>query len=218
MITSFVFATLLSRPLVAETFEAAGDVWVYSHASDPGSDSALRIFGNGGNAVAKTSGDLESFSYGYLKFDLTSIPSNPKIVSAELVLTPVGKPAIDPNSKNWPLEARPLVGSFEEKTWTFDLAQDITPSKDQVFGSGVIKTTSVDEQYEIRINLLGEKSTFKDLVSRGSESKLPIFMALTSKYDASELGMKGMYKVHSKDNKDQAVRPRIEIKLSGAAQ
>lgn len=211
MVSTLLFAALLSRPVLVETIEASEDVWVYSHASDPGGDSALRIFGNGGNAVAASAGDLESFSYGYLKFDVSAVAKDKKLSSAELVLTPSGKPAVDPSAKDWPLEVRPLVGTFSEKTWGFEMAGEVKPSAKSLYGSGVIKTTSADDTFEIRINLLGEKSAFAGDFAKLTDS---LFVGLTSKYDASEQGMKGMYKVHSKDNKDRLVRPRLEIKFA----
>lgn len=211
MVSTLLFAALLSRPLLTETIEASEDVWVYSHASDPGGDSAMRIFGNGGRAVAASAGDLESFSYGYLKFDLTSLPKGKKLESAELVVTPFGKPAMDPASKDWPLEARPLKGKFEEKTWFFEMAGDVNPIADSIYGSGVIKTTTTDDVFEIRMNLLGEKSKF---AVDFAKSPSTLYVALTSKYDASEQGMKGMYKVYSRDNKDRTVRPRLELKFA----
>ncbi len=211
MVSTLLFAALLNRPVLAETIEASEDVWVYSHASDPGGDSALRIFGNGGRAVAASAGDLESFSYGYLKFDVSSLPKDKKIASAEMILTPSGKPAVDPAAKDWPLEVRPLVGKFAEKTWAFEMAGDISPSPKSLYGSGVIKTTTADDTFEIRINLLGEKSAFAEDFAKLTDT---LFVALTSKYDASEQGMKGMYKVFSRDNKERAVRPRLEIKFA----
>ncbi len=211
MVSTVLFAALLNRPLALETIESSEDVWVYSHASDPGGDSALRVFGNGGNAVAASAGDLESFSYGYLKFDVSSLPKDKKLASAELVLTPSGKPVVDPAAKDWPLEARPLVGKFSEKTWGFEMASDVKPLGSSVYGSGVIKATSAADGFEIRMNLLGEKSTFSGDFAKLTDS---LFVALTTKYDASEQGMKGMYKVFSRDNKDRAVRPRLELKFA----
>lgn len=210
MVSTLLFAALLNRPVSLETIEASEDVWVYSHASDPGGDSALRIFGNGGRAVAASAGDLESFSYGYLKFDLSSLPKDKKLASAEIVLTPAGKPVVDPAAKDWPLEVRPLVGKFNEKTWAFEMAGDVTPSDKSVYGSGVIKTTPSGESFEIRINLLSEKSAFSSDFAKLTDS---LYVALTTKYDASEQGMKGMYKVNSRDNKEQSVRPRLELKF-----
>lgn len=212
MVSTFLFAALLAQPLASESIEATEDVWVYSHASDPGGDSALRIFGNGGHAVAGSAGDLESFSYGYLKFDLSGLPKGKKLTSAELILTPAGKPVVDPASKDWPLEVRPMVGSFAEKTWAFEMASDVTPSKDSVYGNGVIKQAG--DTFEIRMNLLGEKSKFTGDLGKLIDSARPLFVALTSKYDASEQGMKGMYKVYSRDNKERALRPRLELKFA----
>jgi hypothetical protein len=41
----------------------------------------------------------------------------------------------------------------------------------------------------------------------------PMCLALTSKYDVAEMGMKGIYKVFSKDNKDSVVRPRLILEF-----
>ena len=91
------------------------------------------------------------------------------------------------------------------------MAGDVTPSAKTLYGSGVIKTTTADDTFEIRINLLSEKSAFAGDFAKLNDTLL---VALTTKYDASEQGTKGMYKVFSRDNKERAVRPRLEIKFA----
>lgn len=193
------------------------DVWVYPHASDPGGDSALRVWGLGGKAVAPTPADAENYSYGFLKFAFNNVPADKKLVGAYMFLKPTGKPEIDPASKDWPLEVRPLKGKFDEKSWTQEQLSSTSPSETEVYGSGVVALTdgpsSGEKEYEIKIDLLGKDSKFSEAVLKAIKDKQPMFLALTSKYDVSEMGMKGVYKVFSKDNKSEMDRPRIVLKF-----
>jgi hypothetical protein len=204
--------SMVSMPICADktvTLASDEDVWVYPHSNDPGNDPFMRIWGVGGVSVAPSPGDVENFSYGYLKFNLKDVPTDKKLVSAHLILIPAGKPTISAESKEWPLEARGLGGKFEEKTWTHTMASDISPKKDALYGSGVI--TAKGEEFEIKIDLLGEKSSFAKDFKATTDA---FFFGLTSKYDVADLGMKGIYKVYTRDNKDKNVHPRLELKFA----
>lgn len=190
------------------------DVWVYPHASDPAGDSALRAWGVGGKAVAADAGEAEEFSYGYLRFSF-NVPDGKKLVGASLVVTPVGTPEINPDSKKWPLEARPLVGTFAERSWSYDQVEKVHPSATDIFGTGVIAAARSGQGLEIVIDLMGKDSKFGDAFAKALKDKQPIYLALTSKYDVSEMGQKGVYKVYSKDNPNNptSTLPHLELKF-----
>ena len=188
------------------------DVWVYPHASDPGGDPALRAWGVGGKAVAATAADAEEFSYGYLRFSFSGIPDGKKLVGATMVFKPVGNPEINPDASKWPLEVRSLVGTFTEKDWDYSQVGKIYPSGD-IFGTGILAKADDGDGLQIKVDLLGKDSKFSSAFDKAVKDKQPMHFALTSKYDVSELGQKGVYKVYSKDNKDEAVRPKIVLKF-----
>jgi hypothetical protein len=200
LIALFAFQT--SNEVVLEPTD---DVWVYPHAGDPSSDPFLRVWGAGGAAVAKDAGEVENFSYSYLRFDTSSLPKK-KLLSAELVLKSAGKEASPEEAKSYPLEVRPIEGDFSENTWTYDFVVRAKPSSKVIFSEGL--AIKKDDWIGFRFNLLSEKSMFADFV----KSKT-IGLALTTKYDVAELGMKGVYKVYSKDNKDVSDRPKLVLKF-----
>jgi hypothetical protein len=209
--TSLLAALILSQfsaemPVQSVTLTSDEDIWVYPHSNDPGGDPFMRIWGVGGLSVAATPGDTENFSYGYLKFNLGELNLSKELKSAVLYLTPAGKPSVSEESKEWPLEVRGLNGAFNEKTWTWDLSSSINPSKDSLFGAGVISQNG--EDFVIKIDLLGKKSNFAATLA---DAKGSLCLGLTSRYDVADLGMKGVYKIYTRDNKEKQVRPRLEL-------
>ena len=216
---SLAVAMLLATPRpVVDTYlvEADQDVWVYPHSSDPGGDSFLRVWGLGGKSVAASAGDAEDFSYSYLRFSFDKVPTDKKLVGAYMFLKPAGTPEIDANAKSWPLEVRPLKGKFTEKDWAYTQISDVSPSESEVYGTGVVSAADgpgAEKAFEIKIDLMGKDSKFSTALSKMLSEKQPMFVALTSKYDVSEMGMKGVYKVFSKDNKDELIRPRLVLKF-----
>lgn len=216
---SLAAAILFSMPRPADDtvlIPADQDVWVYPHASDPAGDSYLRAWGVGGKAVAASAGEAEDFSYSYLRFSFDKVPKDKKLVGATLFLTPAGAPEIDPASKSWPLEVRPLKGTFSEKDWVYSQIADVSPSDSEVYGTGIIasgQTPGGEKTFEIKIDLMGKNSKFASAFSKLLGESKPMYVALTSKFDVSEMGQKGVYKVFSRDNKDEAVRPKLVLKF-----
>jgi len=206
-------STLFAPQNQVSELVASEDVWVYPHATDPGADAFLRVFGIGGKSVAPTVADIENFSYGYLKFNLSGIQAGKELVAATLQLTCATKVAIDPASKDWPLEARGLSAVFDEKKFVFENAAKISPTE-SLYGTGVVTEGEIDKEARIiKINLLDKKSKFSEDVKAYLGNSKPMCLALTSKYDVAEMGMKGIYKVFSKDNKDSVVRPRLILEF-----
>lgn len=194
------------------------DVWVYPHASDPSKDPFLRIWGSEGNAVAPSPDDAQNYSYSYLKWDVSKIPSDAKIKSASLVLTHVAGAAFTLDyAKKHPIEARPLGTTFTEKKWQYDNATTLFPPKDAkaIYGSGAPTAIGDDEAtFKIEIDLLkGPKDFKKALQDAVATNEKQLGMALTSTTNPEEMGMKFVYKVYSKDAEKAEYRPTIHIEL-----
>jgi hypothetical protein len=195
------------------TVIASDDAWVYPNASEGGTDEMFRVWGVGGKAVAEKPTEAESFGYGYLRFELPAPPEGKKLVSAFMVLKPTPTMKVDKNAKDYPLEVRPLVGKFSEKSWTYEQSATVYPG-DKIYGKGVVAPVdgSTDAaNLEIRVNLLDPKNTL--FTEAYAKSGNPMFFALTSKYDAGENGREGIYRIYTRDRKEPELKPRIVLKF-----
>jgi hypothetical protein len=195
------------------TVIASDDVWVYPNAPEPGTDEVFRVWGVGGKATAEKPTEAESFGYGYLRFELPAVPDGKKLVGAWMVLKPTGTMKVDKNAKDYPLEVRPLVGKFAEKTFEYGMTSSVYPG-DKIYGKGIVAQVegSADAgNLEIRVNLMDPKNPlFAEAYAKSSN---PMFFALTSKYDASENGREGIYRIYTKDKKEAELKPRIVLKF-----
>jgi hypothetical protein len=209
-----LLAALLFAPATL-TLTPTDDVWVYEHASDPAKDMFLRVWGNGGKAVSDDPADTSQFSYGYLRWDLSSIPAGAKLTGAKLIVNQVADPAYSTDdAKANPLEVRALVGTFDEQTWTFSTAAKVfpKPGSDAIFGSGYPTLISKDGRVvPITIDLLTGKGDFAAAL-QGAKT---ISLALTSKLDPSVGGMSSVYKVYSKDAERAENRPVLILTFAG---
>jgi hypothetical protein len=186
------------------------DVWVYPHSSDPGGDPFFRIWGAEGNSVASSAADAGQFSYGYLRFDLSSLPKDRKLVSAKLTVTQFENPSYTPEvSKQSPLEVRLLNGDFNEKSWKYEQSAKVSPAveKDSFLGRGTLSADSLT----ITIDLLKGKVSLTDAL-KGSTLDL----ALVSSLDPSQ-GDRAMYKISTRDAKDEKVRPQLVLEFADSA-
>ncbi len=197
------------------TIIASEDVWVYPMASDPGADETFKVWGIEGKAVAGKPEEAESFGYGYLKFDFSAVPSGKKLVSAFMILRPIAKMTVDKNAKDYPLEVRPLVGRFAEKTFEHGMTATVFPGE-SIFGTGVVAPavgSSDAKELEIRVDLMAKKSPFAEMYGKAVSGDKAMFFALTSKYDAAELGRDGIYRIYTRDRKEENMKPRIVLKF-----
>lgn len=220
MITSLIALVALSRAYTAPTavdLLPSDDVWVYPHASDPGKDPFLRMWGAGGDSVAATADDAADFSYSYLKFDLSKVPSDWKISSATLVLTQVPDPSYEEeDAKKTPIEVRPLQGTFDEKSWNYDLISKVSPTKGvkAVFGTGVAKSFASGKEVVFEVDLLKGPADFKGAVSKAiASSDKSLALGLTSAMDPSSLGSRASFKIYSKDSDKKEFRPLLRLKF-----
>lgn len=205
----------ITSPATVVELPVSGDVWVYTHSSDPGSDSVLRVWGAGGKSVSPSAGDRDSFSYAYLQFDISKVTQR-SLKSAILVLTCATKLEADPGRKDWPVEVRGLTAAFEEKSFTYEMGEKIAPSE-EVYGTGFLQDEDKNSDPQvIKINLTGAKSKFRETLVNQLKNNLgtnPLSLALTSKFDPAELGRKNIYKFFSKENKDVSVRPKLVLEF-----
>jgi len=189
------------------TLNPTDDVWVYPHSNDPAGDPFFRIWGAEGNSVAGSASDAGQFSYGYLRFDTSTLPKEKKLIGAKLILTQFENPSYTPElSKQTPLEVRALTGVFDEKTWKYETSTKVSPvtGKNEFFGSGTLSPGSL----VISIDLLKGKVSLADALKEPS-----LNLALVSALDPSQTE-RAMYKISTRDSKDEKVRPRLELEFS----
>lgn len=218
MITAALAFTLLLQtpaPNQAEHLvEPSDDVWVYPHASDPGTDAYLRVWGVGGLATAGKGEPADDFSYGYLQFDLSFLSKGVKVVGASLKLTQTPNPGYSPEAaKAAPMEARILGEKFDEKTWNYGLVSKIAPEsvKESIFGTGYPEKWTAGEPVPFSIDLMKNKGVFLAAVTAAlAKDKPSIAMALTSTLDPSEGGQSAIYKVFSKEG-PKGSRPVLRL-------
>jgi hypothetical protein len=182
------------------------DVWVYPHSSDPGGDAYFRIWGAEGQPVSGDPADAGQFSYGYLRFDVSRFPTFLSLKAARLVLTQVENPSYPPEaSAEAPLQVRALTGDFTEKTWKYENSAKVSPvlGKEAFFGTGKLKADSL----VITIDLLAGKAKLAEAVKGGT-----LNLALVSALDPSQ-GERAMYKLWTRDAKDEKVRPHLELEF-----
>ena len=213
---AYLFSSVL-RPIDdTVTITASEDVWVYPNASDPGADETFKVWGVGGRSVAEKPGEAESFGYGYLKFEVPTLPEGKKLVSAWMILKPAASMKIDKNAKDYPLEVHSLVGTFSEKSWTYDMSSKVYPDK-FIYGRGVVAQAegSTDpNNLVIAVDLNDNKTdSFKTALTKAVADKTSLYFALASKYDASEGGREGIYRIYTKDRKEGDSKPKIVLKF-----
>lgn len=197
------------------TILSSEDIWVYPNAGEAGTDETFKVWGVDGKSVAEKPTESENFGYGYLKFVLPAVPEGKKLVSALMVLKPSGSMKVDKNANNYPLEVRPLVGKFDEKKWTYEMSSTVYPGEN-IFGTGVVAPVEGSTEatnLEIRVDLLAKKSKFLDAFAKASNAKEPMYFALTSKYDAGEMGREGIYRIYTRDRKEGDVKPKLVLKF-----
>lgn len=193
------------------TLNPSDDVWVYPHASDPANDPFLRVWGSDGQSVAKD-GEHGEFSYGFLRFDLSSIPKG-RLKSAHLILThaPAATWTLENVTAN-PVEARLLKGDFDEKTWAYEKIDKCAPdpTKEGLLGQSVLdKMPAEGKSAKFDIDLV-KGSNFGEILDKAFSAAPPhLSLAIASKVDPAALGRTSVYKFYSKDNADKAVQPAL---------
>ncbi|CAN5377848.1 hypothetical protein BH11ARM2_BH11ARM2_02960 [soil metagenome] len=200
-------AMILLAQTPALTFAPHDDVWVYPHASDPAGDAFLRVWGTQGDAVAPDPASAGDFSYGYLRFDLPAPAEGRKLAEARLELTQEKNPPYTLDlAKSAPLQARPLIGDFEEKTWSYGDSAKVYPSP-TIYGDGSPAAIEADKPLPIVIDLLKGPADFRAASGKGGW----VDIALTSPMDVAS-GNRTVYRIFSKEAETEIYRPRLVLR------
>ncbi|MBI2844691.1 MAG: PEP-CTERM sorting domain-containing protein [Armatimonadetes bacterium] len=176
------------------------DIWVYPYG---GPASTLRAWGDGTNSVAPVypagSEYEHTFSYSYLKWDLTSIgPGNYTVLRAHLTVTNVANAGytLEAAQAN-PLEARAVGSNFSEATWSYDAPTN--PNPGGLFGNGDMSNYSPTSEFSITVDLLSGPSDFAAYFNSAVNGDGRVALALASAKIASQSG-DAPYKLWSKDD------------------
>ncbi len=211
MISALAFSLLAAQTM---SLLPSDDLWVYPHASDPAGDLFLRVWGVDKKGTPATAADAEAFSMGYIKWSLYGVPSGLKLKEAKLLVTQVAKPGYTlEQAIAMPLEARPLASGFTEPTWKSEMLEQFLPKagKDDIYGTGAPESLN-GETISISIDLLKGKGNFAEALAKAqADPKKEFAIALTSSMDMAEIGRAGIYKIYSKEEKDQKLRPTLML-------
>lgn len=201
--------TLLVASLALQTINLfpTDDIWVYAHASDPGGDSVMRVWGIDGDSVPSSATDAESFSMGYLKFSLADVPSGLTLKGAHLIVHQAPSPGYTlEQSKAAPLEARLIPANFSEKTWSESSIEETLPKKDDLALGSAPPDSIEGDDVTISIDLMKNADALKKALA-GKE----IAIALTTTMDASALGRAAIYRIYSREEKDEHRVPKLVL-------
>lgn len=188
------------------TAVASDDVWVYPHASTPGGEPYLRVWGSGTRAIDSEIPPADEYSYGYVQFSTKGAPEG-ELAAAELTVWNVANETLKPEVlKEFPLEAFGLKGSFKESSFSFSdtTVGPVEPSLGKAIG--VVEK----EVIKLTINLLDEKGNFKKQWSAACD-KGSVGFALASKISPME-SRSLIYKINSKEG-PEATRPTLTLKF-----
>ena len=84
----------------------------------------------------------------------------------------------------------------------------VRPSE-KVFGTGWAENLSADKPFQIVIDL--GKPEFFEYATAAAKNGGDLYLALCTKVDVAEVGMKSMYKVFSKDAETEANKPKLVL-------
>ncbi len=190
-------------------------VWVYANASSPGDGTFLRAWGVEGKSCPPDGEDAGQFSFSLLKWDVSSLPTGAKLISAKLMLNNVPDPGYTLDAaKRCPIEVRPLVGNFEAKKWTFEMSSKVHPdsSDKAIFGTGYPKELPKEVPVPISVDLLkGPNDFVKALATAMAGSDHQLNLSLTSKLDPSTDGRAFVYKLIGQAETKEWLRPQLVL-------
>lgn len=199
-----MFTAIAAIVLSTWTATPASDVWVYPHSSDPGGEEYMRVWGDGEKAIDSIVPPADSFSYGYMQFDLKDLPKG-ELKAAKLTVWNVANEELkDDVLTAAPLEVFGLKGTFVEKTFSFLDAkcQPVAPSL------GKAKSEKGADGIKLEFDLLDAKGEFAKLVE-ASRSAGSLGLALASKISPED--SRGMiYKVNTKEGPEK-LRPSLSL-------
>jgi len=185
------------------TAVASDDVWVYPHASTPGGEPFMRVWGSGTRAIDSAVPPGDEYSYGYVQFALKGAPAG-ELASAELIVWNVPNESLKPEvMKENPLEIYGLNQTFKEDTFSFNSSVGpVEPRLGKAVGS--VEKDGI----KLSVNLLDEKGNFKKLWA-SARDKGSLGFALSSAISPAE-SRSMIYKINSKEG-PEAVRPTLKL-------
>lgn len=222
LLAAFAMASSLAAPsparLATITLVPTDDVWVYAHASDPGGDLFLRIWGAEGKAAPANADEAGDLSMGYLKWNLDALPALSHLKSAKLVVYNIANPGFSvEQAKATPLQARLIDSSFTEKTWTFEGVSKLLPktTPEAVLGTGFPESIPKDSPVEISLDLLKGPADFKKAIGEALASPShSLGLAVTSVIDMATLGNAGVFKIYSRNAELEKNRPKLVLEFT----
>lgn len=183
------------------------DVWVYPHSSNPGGESYMRVWGDGTKATDENIPPADAFSYGYIAFDIASLPKG-EITSASLTVWNAPNPALTADVvKASPLEVFGLKGEFSEEGFSFDGAK-CGPTGSSL-GTSTIAATG-ETGIKLVIDLKGEDHAFAKAVE-AARSSGTLYLALASKISPAE-SRSNLFKIATREA-PEAQRPVLSISV-----
>ncbi|MFI5387987.1 MAG: hypothetical protein ACHQ50_17915, partial [Fimbriimonadales bacterium] len=187
-----------------------------SNSSDP-HDPYLRAWGSGGTDTAAGSGDMEQYSYSYLRFDVSKVPAG-KLSSAKLMLTHISGPSFTLEAaKQNPLIVRPISADFTEKTWDFGQVDRIAPEPGPkaIFGKGAPESLpAADKEFVISIDLMKGPKDFSSYLDKSIKSPTrALGLSLTTTLEVNGPDGRTFYKVYSKDCETALKRPVLRLSI-----
>ncbi|MBS1713067.1 MAG: PEP-CTERM sorting domain-containing protein [Armatimonadetes bacterium] len=219
MRTRFGRNTLLLAALVAPgawaqtlNIDPSDDIWAYGHATDGGTDTLMRVWGDGTRSYEPGWPPPDELSYGYLKFDLSGVSPGEYVVTSAVLtvthrVTSTGTFTKEAGETH-PLEVRALSDAFSEATWDFSDPGTPGPSS-QLYGTGSLDAYDATQSFRIASDLTGQ--AFTDAFNGAVSGSGSIAFALTSTMPVT--GMDGAlpYRIFTKENTDNGLWPRLEV-------
>lgn len=190
-------------------------IWVYANASTPADGTYLRAWGTDGKSCPGPGEDVGDFSFSYLKWELPTLPVDAKLTSAKLVVSNIPDPGFTVDSaKKSPLEARVLEGTFEAKSWVFDMASKVRPTstKEGVYGTGYPTEIKSGNPVEFSVDLLKGPADFSKALKQACASEShTLSFAITSSLDPSVDGRSYVYKLYGQADAKTELRPKLVL-------
>lgn len=203
--TNIFVADWTDTPAVTETkAEANHDVWVYSFASVQDTDPFLRAWGTGA-ATAEFDPQGED-SVSLVSFALPEASGD--VLSATLTLRHIKNDTARTNMRRYPILLHLIPAGFDEKTWDLSKAGPYWPKGDPI-ATGRPGFIYADGSFDLNFDLLSVNREVIEAIKSGQ-----VAFAISSRLPASELGREAIYKLHSRNTPDAALRPTLTVSRS----
>lgn len=197
-----MIALLAGLAFSTVTLTPSDDVWVYPHSSSPGSETFLRVWGDGSSAVEATFMDDGGFSYAYLQWPTRELKVGVPKKATLTVFATAPEDLTAEKVKAAPLQAFGLSASFKEDAFMAGQTE-VRPKGDSL---GKATAGRKGDKWVLTIDL-GE--SFREAVSKAQADGKPIGLALASAISPAE-SRSQLYKIYSKENPAE-FRPALAL-------